>query len=149
MISGKTNSRVLTQRGFTLLELVLVLAIVSAMVTIAVPYATKSNEALKIKQQALNIAQAVQYALDLSINTKRPTRIVIDTRNKSYVLQLAAQRNNRNFEPLEGFYGATRYIAKSIQVSDITGFDVDGNGYNLVFDPHQKWPTAAVSLTDK
>ncbi|MHC4397100.1 MAG: pilus assembly FimT family protein [Planctomycetota bacterium] len=53
-------------KGFTLFELVVVLAIISAMVAVVLPFCKRSNDGLKIKQGSRNIAQALRYAIDFA-----------------------------------------------------------------------------------
>ena len=133
--------------GFTLFELIVVLVIISVMVTITIPYATRSNEGLKIKQECLNIAEAVRYAIDLAMDTKKPTRIVINPKNNSYLLEIATGINNQSYKPTEGFQGIVRYFGQAIHIIDITGFDVDGNSWYLIFDPTKPWSNASFSLS--
>lgn len=147
-ISHRRDSRT-RSHGFTLFELIVVLAIIAAMITVAIPYASRSNESLRIKQECLNVAQAIEYASDLAVNIRRPTRIVINPNNKSYWLEIAAGTNNHDYKPLEDFQGSVRYFGKSIYITDTSGFSIDGNTYYLIFDPARPWPNASISLSNK
>ena len=138
----KNNS--LIREAFTLFELVIVLAIISAMVTVTVPYATRSNRNLKIKQQSLNIAELAKYAIELAADIKRPVRLTINTKQKSYQLEIATEANY--YQPVDGFLGSVRYIDKTVRIMDITGFDMQANNCYLVFDPAGQWPDADFSL---
>lgn len=131
--------------GFTLFELIFVLLIIAAMVTVVVPYATRSNESLKIKQECLDMVETIKYAVDLAMDTKRPTRIVINPKNNSYLLEIATRINNQNYKPIEGL--RVRYFGRSIDVIDTTGFTVDGDDCYLIFDPARPWPNANISLS--
>jgi len=131
--------------GFTLFELVVVMAVISVMVMVAVPYASKSNEGLKLKQEGLNIAEAVKYAIDLAINSGKPVRITIDTKNKDYLLEAAAAENV--YKPIEGFPGEVCYISQTTSIVDMTGFETDGSNQYLVFDTAKQWPDAEFSLS--
>jgi len=132
--------------AFTLVELMIVLAIISAMVTIILPYAATSNESLSLEQQCLDIAQTVRYAINLAISTQKATRIVINPKNKTYSLEVAAGPYDRSFKPLDDNLTALRRIAEKINIYDIDGFDIDAGGYYLVFDPRRTWPDATISL---
>ena len=131
--------------GFTFLELIIVLAIISAMAMVLVPYATRSNESLKVKQQCLDIVETIKYAIDLAADAKKLTRIAINLKSKSYQLQIATETNS--FEPIEGFQGAVRYISRAARIMDIQGFCCDANDQYLIFDPAGKWPDASFSLS--
>jgi len=134
--------------GFTLIELVIVLAIISAMVMVIMPYATKSNESLKLNQECLNIAETVRYAINLSVNSRKPIRIVIDPKNKSYSLETGARIDGQNFKPIEDIQGSTHYLGRNIEIKDVDGFSIEKEGYYLVFDPARAWPEASISLSN-
>lgn len=133
--------------SFTLFELVIVLAIISAMTMVLMPYAGNSNKSLKLKQHCLDIAETIKYAIDLAVNTQRPTRLAINVKNKSYLLEMATQTNN--YQPIEGFHGAVRYIRKTAHIIDMEGFYQDANDCYIVFDPAKKWPSASFSLSSQ
>lgn len=133
--------------GFTLFELIVVLVIISAMLTIVIPCATRSNEGLKAKQECLNMAAAIKYAIDLAVDTGRPTRIVINPKNKSYLLEIASGIDNYNFTPTEDSQGSVRYFGETIDIIDMDGFDIKAVGGCLTFDPTRPWPDASFSLS--
>jgi prepilin-type N-terminal cleavage/methylation domain-containing protein len=133
--------------GFTLLELMIVLVIIAAMVTVAVPYASRSNKSLKMKQESLSMAEAIKYAADLAMDTKKPTRIVINLKTNTYLLEIAAGINNQSFKPIEGFGGNIRYLGQSVHIIDMTGFSIEGKEHGLVFEPTRPWPNATISLS--
>jgi len=143
MMTFQRKNRASMAHGFTLLELVIVLLIISAMITVIVPYATRSNENLKIQQECLNIVEAVKYAINLATDTKRPTKLVIDPKNNSYLLETATQINSQSYKPIED---SVRYLSQSIYIMDMTGFDIEGKNRCLIFDPTGPWPTASISL---
>lgn len=133
--------------AFTLLELMIVLVIIAAMVTVAVPYATRSNKSLKMKQECLSMAEAIKYVADLAMDTKKPTRITINPKTNSYLLEIATGINNQSFKPIEGFGGSIRYFGQSVRIIDMTGFSIEGKERCLVFEPTRPWPNATISLS--
>ncbi len=133
--------------GFTLFELVIVLAIITAMVAVVVPHATRSNESLKIKQECLSMAEAIRYITDLAVESKRPTRILIDPQNNTYILQSATEISRSDYKPLEGFGGDRRSLGESVRITDFNGFDMEGNSRYLLFDPAAPWPNASISIS--
>lgn len=145
-MTSETNGRKPGFNAFTLFELIVVLAIISTMVTVILPYATRSNESLRIKQECLNIAEAVKYAIDLATDTKRPTRIVINRKSRSYLLEIADREKNQGFRPVEDFQGAIRYLGQTIHIIDVQGFNFEASDSYLIFDPAKQWPNASVSL---
>lgn len=148
MIS-ETHNRNTRYRAFTLFELMIVLVIIASMVTIVIPYATRSNESLRTTQECLSLADAIKYITDMAIDTKLPTRILLNPKSNSYMLEIASGTDNRDYEPLEAFGNATRYLSKGIRITDVTGFSYEGSNYCLLFEPTRSWPNASISLSTK
>jgi prepilin-type N-terminal cleavage/methylation domain-containing protein len=145
--SLQRHNRTLSLYGFTLLELMVVLVIIAAMVAVVVAYATRSNESLKIKQECLSMADAVKYIADLAMDTKRPTRIVINPKTNSYLLEIATGISHQSFRPIEDFGGGIRHLGRSMWVIDTTGFSAEGNKRYLIFEPTRPWPNASISFS--
>ncbi|MHC4475957.1 MAG: prepilin-type N-terminal cleavage/methylation domain-containing protein [Planctomycetota bacterium] len=148
MMTSQTNPSAEKAKldGFTLLELVIVLLIISAMVTVIMPYAGRSNETLRLEQEALNIAETIRYAIDRAITGNESTRFVIDPQDRCYWLQAAAGINSVDFRPIDDVHGAARHFGQAIHVIDVDGFDVGAKGYYIIFDSRNIWPNASISL---
>lgn len=132
--------------GFTLLELIVVLVIISAMITVILPYATRSNQGLRLEQDCLSMTEAVKYAMNLTVDTGRPTRLVLDVKNQSYSVEIASEINSLNFQPTQDIYGTEGYLGPDISILDVDGLDAGAGGYTLRFDSAGQWPRASVSL---
>ena len=143
LIKNRNNS--VSSAGFTLFELVVVLAIISAMVAVVLPFCKRSNDGLKIRQHSSNIAQAIRYAIDLAEKNNRTTKFVFNDKRRSYYLQIEDSENK--FTRLEDFIGTERFLDKNIYLFDIEGFEQAGPEYVLVFDPKRPWPDAWISLS--
>jgi prepilin-type N-terminal cleavage/methylation domain-containing protein len=135
------------RRAFTLFELVIVLAIIAAMVTVTMPYATRSNRALKIESQCMSLAESVGYVADLATVTKRPTRLLIDPATNEYSLEIASGSGVEDFESVPISGGTRRYLSRDIRITDMTGFSLDGDSHYLLFEPSRSWPRASISLS--
>jgi len=133
--------------AFTLFELVIVLAIIAAMVTVAVPYATRSNKTFKIENQCMSLAESVEYIADLAIETKRPTRLLIDPATNEYSLEIASEPGVEDYESVLISGGTRHYLSRDIRIMDLTGFGIDAGSYYLLFDPSRPWPRASISLS--
>jgi prepilin-type N-terminal cleavage/methylation domain-containing protein len=133
-------------KGFTLVELIIVMAVISAMITVITPYATRSNNSLKLKEQCRNLAETTKYALNFAQVVYKPTRLVIDTKTKSYQVEIMAE--NGTYEPLQTFAGTTQYMASTISIGDLDGFEMGKDSSYLIFDPEKPWPSANISLLD-
>ena len=130
--------------AFTLFELVVVLAIISAMVAVVLPFCKRSNDSLKIKQDSSNIAQAIRYAIDLAEKRNKAVRFIFNNKYKTYYLQI--ENSDNSFDPVEGFTGTERLIDKNINLFDVEGFEQKRSEYFLLFDPHRPWPDAWISF---
>ncbi len=143
----ETDDKKSSRRAFTLFELMVVLAIIAAMVTVAVPYATRSNEAMKVRQECLSLAESVRYIADLAVDTKRSTRILVEPGSNSYSLEIANGPGVQDYEPALVSGDVRRYLSRNIRIMDITGFSVGGDGHYLLFEPARPWPNASISLS--
>jgi len=143
----KLNDKTDCLPGFTFLELMIVLAIISAMMTLVLPYVASSTGHLQMKQDCLNIAELARYGINLATITSRQSRLVIEPARRTYCLQLAGDNTGRQFEKLQGHIGRTCTFSDKLAITDITGFEVKGKSYCLSFDPRRPWPKANISLS--
>lgn len=139
-----------TADAFTLTELIIVLVIISAMVAVAVPHATRSNNGLKLEQACGDMVEAVKYAMNYTMDTKTRSRLVIDCTAGSYVIEAATGVHEQDFEPLEDSRAMSRPLAPGVHIVDFEGLTASQkNRYCLVFDPGLAWPHAYISLATK
>lgn len=138
----------MAHKAFTLIELIVVLVIIAAMMTVVVPYATRSNDNLKITHDCLSLTEALRFAADLAIETKRPTRVVIDTGRNLYLLETADSFNNQVFVPIEYLGTTVNHFSSKTRIVDIEGFSMDADRYYLLFEPSQPWPDASISVSN-
>lgn len=139
--------RILLRRAFTLIELIVVMVIIAAMVTVVMPYATRSNEAMRIEHDCLSLAEAFRYVADLAADTGRAARLVIDSQDNSFMLEMTDRTDEQNFLPVEYLGSALHRFDSRIRIADITGFRVDGTNFILIFEPSMPWPQASISLS--
>jgi general secretion pathway protein H len=81
---GMTRTSFGSERGFSLIELVVVLAIVSLAATLVMPSLDKSFEALQIRRTALNIAAVARSLRTRSMKEQIPFRLVVNAAEGSY-----------------------------------------------------------------
>jgi len=136
-------------KGFTFAELLVVLVIMAALVCIAAPYATQTNNSQKLKQESLNIAITFDFLIDEAINTGRAAKFTLNSNKKTYWLEIAAKENFQQFVPLEGYLGLPHRLGSDLFIIETTGFDSDMKNEFLVFDPARPWPSASITLANK
>ena len=137
MHKGTPGKRTLAQRGFTLLELMIVLAIMGILITIAQPNLKKS--VIRAREVVLleNLFQ-IREALDqyYSDNGKYPAQLVdlinIHERNRSYLREI----------PKDPFTGIPNWITVTAESEEGGGiFDVHSASPDLALDgtPYNTW----------
>jgi prepilin-type N-terminal cleavage/methylation domain-containing protein len=130
--------------GFTLFELVIVLAILAAMVTVIAPYASRSNEHLKLDNQVQEVSETLKYAINLAETENQKVRFYLDTNQKSFSLQTADE--DGDFYPISGPVGSPRFLSPGCHLMDIEGFEMDSQSCCLEFNPAINWPAAQFSI---
>ena len=142
------RDKAIRPHGFTLVELMIVLMIMTTMVAVIMPYAKRSNESLNIKQEVLNLELAIKYIIDLAKDMKRPTRLVLNRKNNSFAMEIAVDTYSNSFRSIEKSGDiSNHYFNENIQISDVEGFSMEGSNYYLVFDPAKSWPSGSITLS--
>ncbi|MCU7921984.1 MAG: prepilin-type N-terminal cleavage/methylation domain-containing protein [Candidatus Thiodiazotropha sp. (ex Dulcina madagascariensis)] len=71
-------------RGFTLIELMLVLVVLALLVTLTPPLFEKAFPALKLKAAARDLAQEIRYVQQTAILTGRPMQVRFNLQTHAY-----------------------------------------------------------------
>lgn len=74
-----------TDGGFTLLELIVVLAILAIAATLSFPAAERSRRALPLRTTAIDLAAALTTARTEALRTNRDTRLTLDLPNRRFL----------------------------------------------------------------
>ena len=135
--------------AFTLIELIVVLTILATMTAIVLPYGKRSNKHLKVKQECLNLAGILTYSINYASEASKPTRTTIDLKRRIYFLEAASSINSSDFMIVPVGGRELRPLSQNLYVTNIDGFEVNTNGYYIVFDPLKPWPKASISLSDE
>lgn len=143
-IKNRKNKAIVT--GFTFLELMVVLAIISTMVAVIMPFCKRSNNSVEIRQAGSSIAQTIRYAIDLAEKRKKAIKFIFNGKFKSYYLEMEDDYNN--FKPTNDFTGTSHFIGREITLFDIQGFEQSGQEYSIIFDPQRSWPNANMTISN-
>src|SRR3954462_13922697 len=73
--------------GFTLIELMLVLAILAVMVALVAPALAKSSRARNLEQEALRLVALTEYARDEAVSQGVSMSIYVDTQAQKYGME--------------------------------------------------------------
>jgi len=74
----------MTARGFTLVELLVVLAVMALVLTVAGPMVSKALPGAQLKTAARDLAAGLRYARNRAISINRSTAFVLDTETRRY-----------------------------------------------------------------
>ena len=130
--------------GLTLLELVIVLAIIAIMITVIAPYASRSNDSLEIENQIMEIADSILYAIDSTQINHLKSRFCFDTAQNAFYLETSDQ--DGNYYPISASIGRKRYLSPNCNVMDVEGFDTQGKCFFIEFDPDRNWPAGSFTI---
>lgn len=72
------NGVVRTERGFTLLELIVVLAILALAAGLAAPSISRSTDALRLRAEVAGFSAVLRHAREQAITTRQPHRVVVE-----------------------------------------------------------------------
>ncbi|MBI1338255.1 MAG: prepilin-type N-terminal cleavage/methylation domain-containing protein [Phycisphaera sp.] len=89
------NPRSATDRAFSLIELVLVLAIVTVLATLAMPRYFSAQQRYRADAAARSIAMELEHARDMAQATSRSVTVAFDVTNNRCVLTVADDGQTR------------------------------------------------------
>jgi general secretion pathway protein H len=75
---GRQSDALSGARGFTLLELVVTLAVLALAVGLAVPTIGRSTEAIRVRAEVAGFAAMLRHARERAIVTSTPQAVVVD-----------------------------------------------------------------------
>ncbi len=76
--------------GFTLIELMLVLAILAMMVALVAPALARSSRARNLEQEALRLVALTEYARDEAVSQGVSMAVYVDTQSQRYGMEPAS-----------------------------------------------------------
>lgn len=103
-------------RGFTLVELLLVLLIVAIAAGLTVPNFSKTYARIQLKKTAEDLAYLMRYAQSRAVVKNRPVRLTFDEEFSRYWLTEATAEDNEEFARISGRWGKTYPVSEKIEV---------------------------------
>jgi len=101
--------------AFTLLELMLVAAIILALVLLSTPIFRRTYEDLQLTTSAKNIAYMANFCRERAVFERIDYRLNIDTDNNVYQISVRNEEDN-TFKPLKEKWGRSFRIPNGIEV---------------------------------
>lgn len=93
MIKSRQMLWVPRYRGFTLLELLVVLALATALIALVPPLIATAIPGTELKASARKVAAGLRLAREEAIRSGRDVAFVLDLEEHSYHIERAFQRN--------------------------------------------------------
>lgn len=112
------------QAGFTLVELLIVLAIVTILAIIGVPQINRFSADYKVRTAATDILQNMRVARAMAIKENRPYIVVFDTVNSRYLIGFDGDNDSNLLTPNSDTFG----ICKDTDNDRLPNGDVLVNG---------------------
>lgn len=110
--------------GFTLLELVVVVAFISILTGMVIPIYNRTMYSLRIRNTTQDITSLIRYAQEKAVAESREFRVIIDEEKGAFsLLRLKSQTRDRDkeFEPIgTGDGGGVITLPETIKISRIT-----------------------------
>lgn len=145
------------KRGFTLVELMVVLAIVAVLAGMIVPQVYGANSsARRLKQAARRLLVTAKYAKDYAATRRCKCRLMIDPEKQQYwlVRQKDPEHKPNEFVALETSLGKIERLGEGLKFGRIRieprqGRDEKDQQANCVsFEPAGQADTAVIEITD-
>ncbi|NQT90167.1 MAG: prepilin-type N-terminal cleavage/methylation domain-containing protein [Candidatus Omnitrophica bacterium] len=119
----------LERAGFTLIELVLVAAIILVLTAVSTPLFKRTYEDLRLTSSAKELAAVMRFCHERAVFERRPFRLIIDETKRRY--QVFSEDEGRNkFIPLKSRWGRSFRIPDDISIeteADEIDFSPNGN----------------------
>ncbi|MFQ5994564.1 MAG: GspH/FimT family pseudopilin [Acidiferrobacterales bacterium] len=149
------RSRAKVCKGFTLLELLVVLAIASALVAIVVPQFSGVMATLELKSSVRELASALRQARSQAIAQRHHVAVTLNVERRTYETSGVTQRHTlpsalklklltAKSEIVNETVGAIRFFADGSSTGGQIKLSTDGHAH--VIDV--KWLTGRVSIHD-
>ena len=146
-------------RGFTLVEMIVVVVIVSVLTTMIVPRMYRARGSGRLRQSARRLLVTAQYARDFAATRRCKCRLIIDSEQQQYGLarQKDVEGEANEFVPLEASLGKSERLGEGLRFGRIRIEPQKGAGERgekteqadyISFEPSGQADAAVVEITD-
>ena len=132
------------RRGFTLIEVILVMLILSIAAAVAVPTLARFSRGRQSTDAVEHMISVIQYAQDQSAATGFPYRFHVDAKSGTYWIE---SRRDGVFVRLSNDFGQTFNIPADYTASWDGPKEIATQGY-IEFEPDGGHDVAVIKLTD-
>ena len=133
--------------GFTLVELLVVMAIVVVLAAVTVPYARNSYRGLQLEDAARTLGARIGAARALAVQMDRPVRFRIDQDGRQHWIEVATNVLGTEFVRASGFHGQSTRLPDGVDWGTIElGGMARPGADEILFDPSHSWPAGRIWL---
>lgn len=154
----RTPTSATGNRGFTIVEILVVVAIISVLATVTVPRMYAGRSKSRLRGAARRLLVTAQYARDFATTRRCECRLIIDSDRQRYSMlyQKDPQHNPSEFTLLGTGLGKAQNLGKNLEFGKLRiaprqGLDPDQPpkevGY-ITFDPTGQADAAVLEITD-
>jgi len=107
--------------GFTIVELIVVIAIITALSTLIVPRMYTSGGSTRLDTAAVRLVAAAHYARDYAVTRRVPCKLVIDAAEHRYVLACPDEEADKagQFKSMRTGIGKAEYLGAGVEFSKV------------------------------
>lgn len=112
---GKKTAR---SKGFTLIELVLVIILISVITALSAPLFSRTFSDLVIRNTALDMAKMINYAQEMAIIEKSNYKLNIDSEKAKYwITRYKPAEEGFLYERIKGRYGKMFFLPRGLALT--------------------------------
>lgn len=115
---GNRRTKFQNKTGFTFLELVFVVLIMSVLTGISVPLFRKTYSNMQLVQSCSDLSGALNFARQNAILNRNEYRLVLNTDDSSFWIEYKALEADKPvFKKIEGKFGKIYYLPKNLKIT--------------------------------
>ena len=140
--TGTKKTRIKKRAGFTLVELILVILLLSVITAISSPLFKKTFQNLQVRNAALNMAKIAGFAREMAIIEGANYKLKIDPKSRSFWLtKLVYSPDKSEYKRIGGKQGRKFFLPKDVRI--------DSEKKEIIFYPDGRSDKAKINLTDE
>ena len=136
-------------RGFTLLEVMLVMAIVTILMLACLPRLSSNHDAMQLRESAKTALETLRYAHDQSLVLKRPVRCSYDAQGHRWYLEVAEDVVGTSFVPIRRSWEGFLELPETVHMARFVSRTPHGDrsvGHAMFF-PYGDLPSVEIILS--